>query len=331
MISNQAMSPVHRLLASLLLGLAVPVAAADAQFPTKTIRLLVGYAPASGADVTARFIAERMQDSLKQSVVVENKPGAGGLIAARELLRAAPDGYTLMLAAMPQISILPSASAKPPYDPQRDFAAVSQATATDLVLVTNPKRAPSDSLEAFVKWAREQPSSLFFATPGQGSVAHFGSHVFADALKLRLETVHFKTTSESTTATVGGDIHAQLVTHAVAAPLVKAGQLRALADTGPTRSAVFPDVPTFRELGYPQMQFDSWYGVFAPANTPAEILDKLNAEIVKATRNPETRAKLEAAGLRVTGTTREEFARVIHVDNARWAKAVQATGFKMQE
>lgn len=323
--------PRCKRLVLLLAGLALPVVAADAQFPSRPIRLLVGYAPSSGADVTARFVAERLQESLKQGVVVDNKPGAGGLIAAQELARAAPDGYTLMLAAMPQISILPAANPKLPYDPQRDFAPVSQATATDLVLVTNPKRVPSASLQAFVKWAREQPSSLFFATPGQGSVAHFGSHALADALKVKIETVHFKTTSESTQATVGGDIHAQLVTHAVAAPLVKAGQLRALADTGPTRSAVFPDVPTFKELGYPAMVFDSWYGVFAPANTPVEILDKLNAEVVKATRNPETRAKLEAAGLRVTGTTREEFARVIKYDNTRWAKAVYATGFKMQE
>ncbi len=322
---------VRHAVAALIVVLAMPVTAADLQYPTKPIRLLVGYAPASGADVTARFIAERLQESLKQAVVVENKAGAGGLIAAQELVRAAPDGYTLMLAAMPQISILPAANPKLPYDPQRDFVAVSQATATDLVLVTGTKRVPSTSLQAFVKWAREQPSALFFATPGQGSVAHFGSYVFADALKVKLETVHFKTTSESTMATANGDIHAQLVTHAVAAPLAKAGQLRVLADTGPSRSMVFPDVPTFKELGYPEMQFDSWYGVFAPANTPTEVLDKLNLEVVKATRNSETRAKLEAAGLRVTGTTREEFARVIKSDNTRWAKAVQATGFKMQD
>lgn len=315
---------------TLVIALGVPAVSAEPGFPTKPVRLLVGYAPASGADVVARLVATKLQQGLKQAVVVENKPGAGGLIAAQETARAAPDGYTLMMGAMPQISIAPATNPKLPYDPVRDFAPVSQVVGTDLVLITNPQRVPSGSMQEFVAWGRKQPS-LFFGTPGPGTVGHFGAYFLADAAKVTIEPVHFKSTGDAILAMFNGDVHAQFVPYAVAAPQVKAGKLRALLVTGPVRSAMFPDTPTSKEAGFPDIQFTSWYGVFAPANTPADVLDKLNAELVKVTADPEMRTKLEDAGLRVTGTSREDFAKVIRDDTARWGKVVKATGFKVQQ
>lgn len=309
--------------------LALPLSAAE-DYPAKPVKLLVGYAPASGADVVARLVAAKLQESLAQSVVVENRPGAGGMIAAQETARSAPDGYTLMMGAMPQIAIAPATNARLPYDPARDFAPVSQVVDTDLVLLTNPRRTPSGSTQEFVGWARRQ-SALFFGTPGPGTVGHFGAYFLADTVKTKIEPIHYKNTGDAITAMLSGDIHAQFVPFAVAAPQVKTGKLKALLTTGPARSPMFPDVPTSKEEGYPDMQFSSWYGVFAPAQTPVAILDKLNAELVKAANAPDTRARFEASGLRVTGTTREEFARIIRNDIARWGAVVKATGFKAQE
>ena len=316
-------------LAALPLVLAFSAGAAQPDFPSKPLRLLVGYAPASGADVVARVLGNKLEETFKQGVIVENKAGAGGVLAAQETMRAAPDGHTLMVAAMPQMTILP-AIGKVPYNVERDFVPVSQVVGTDLVLVTHPDRVPSGSMQAFADWAKKQPS-LFFGTPGPGTVGHFGAYFFSDAVKVKVEPVHFRTTGDQVSALLNGDIHAQFFSYAAALPLVKAGKLKALVTTSPTRSTMFADVPTSAEAGYPGMQFTSWYGVFAPAGTPPEIVEKLSAEIIKATKAPATRTRLEDAGLRVTATTREEFARLLKEDIARWGQVVKATGFKSQE
>lgn len=324
------MNPRLRLgLAALPLLLTLSAGAAEPDFLSKPLRLLVGYAPASGADVVARLLGSRLEESFKRGVMVENKAGAGGVLAAQETARAAPDGYTLMVAAMPQMTILP-AIGKVPYDVERDFVPVSQVVGTDLVLVTAPNRVPSGSLREFADWAKTQPS-LFFGTPGPGSVGHFGAYFFADAVKVKIEPIHFRTTGEQVAALLNGDIHAEFFSYAAALPLVKAGKLKALVTTSPTRSPMFSDTPTSAEAGFPGMQFSSWYGVFAPAGTPPRIVEKLSAEIMKATQSPSTRAKLEDAGMRVTGTTPGAFARLLKEDVARWGQVIKATGFKSQE
>lgn len=317
------------LLAASTLG-PLPGIAQATDFPSKPVRLLVGYAPGSGADVVARLLAGPLQGAFRQGVVVENKPGAGGLLAAQETARAAADGHTLMMGALPQIAVAPAANPKLAYDPARDFAPVAQVVGTDLVLVINPRRVPAASMSEFVAWAQRQPT-VFFGTPGPGTVGHLGAYFLGDSERLKIEPVHFKTTADAVTAMLQGDVHAQFVPYAVAAPQVKAGHLIALMTTGPERTSLFPTTPTSREAGYPKVQFTSWYGVFAPAQTPVAVLDRLNAEIVQATRSPETRSRLEEAGLRVTGTTRLEFARLIKDDMARWGDVVRATGFRTQD
>ena len=316
------------LFAALLL-LAGVVPAAD-DFPVRPLRLVVGFAPGTGPDFVARVVANKLQETFKSGVIVDNKAGAAGFIAAQEVARAAPDGYTLLLGALAQLSIAPSTYTKLPYDPQKDYAPIAEVSSTDLVLIANPQKVAASSLSEFVAWAKGQ-KSLFLGTFGAGTVGHFGGDVFADAAKIRMDPVHFKTTGEAVTAILNGDVHVLLVTPSLAAPHVKAGKVRALAITGPTRSPMLPQVPTFKETGFPDVEFSAWFGILAPAKTPPAVLDKLNAEIVKAVRAPDTRAKLEEAGYRVTGTTRDEFAKSIRDDAARWAKVVKTTGFKAQE
>ncbi|HSV83206.1 MAG TPA: tripartite tricarboxylate transporter substrate binding protein [Ramlibacter sp.] len=320
----------RRTFAALPLLLTIHVRSAEQDYPVKPIRLLIGYAPGSGADVVARLLAAKLQETLKQGVIVENKAGAGGIVAAQEAARAPADGYTLLLGALPQMGIAPATHPKLPYDPVKDFSPVLQVAATDMVLITNPQRVPSGSLQEFIAWAGKQPY-LFFGTAGPGTLSHFGAYLAAEAIKAKIEPVHFKTTGDQLTAMLKGDIHAQFVPVATAAPLVKAGKLRALVTTGPDRSSILSDTPTSKEAGYPAMQFVSWYGVFAPANTPSAILDKINGAVLKAWSSADARGKLEDSGMRGLGASRQAFSRLIKDDIDRWTKVVKATGFKAQE
>jgi tripartite-type tricarboxylate transporter receptor subunit TctC len=295
-------------------------------FPSKPLRILVGYAPGSGADVVVRAMLPRLQETFRQGVIVENKPGAGGVLAVQELMRSAPDGHTLLLAAMPQLCILP-AIAKVPYKVERDLVPVTQAVGTDLVLLINPQKVPAQSMQEFIAWARQQPQ-LFFGTPGPGTVGHFGAYLVADAARTKVEPIHFKTTADQMIGLVNGDIHAQFFSYAAALPIVRTGKVKVLMTTSPTRSSMFPDAPTPKEVDQPNLQFTSWYGFFAPTGTSAAVVDRLQTELVRVTTHPEVRQRLEDSGLRVTGTTRDEFARQIGEDATRWGKVVTATGFR---
>jgi tripartite-type tricarboxylate transporter receptor subunit TctC len=317
-------------LVGMLCLLGGPVAPAFAQYPAKPVRMVVGFPSGTGPDFVARVITQKLQDAWGKGAVVDNKPGAAGLIAAQEVARAAPDGYTLLLGEVGQLSIAPSTYRQLPYDPQKDFAPISHIVSADFAFVTNPQHVPAKSLQEYLAWAKSQ-RQLFMATFGAGTPGHFGTVVFSEATGIKLEPVHYKTTADAMSGILGGDVQGLFASIALAAPQVKAGKLRALATTGMSRSPVLPDIATFKELGYPAVEFTAWFGVLAPAKTPAEILDKLNAEIVKAVKSSDTSAKLEEAGFRVTGTGREELARTIRDDTARWAKVVAATGFKAQE
>ncbi|WP_420226407.1 Bug family tripartite tricarboxylate transporter substrate binding protein [Pigmentiphaga litoralis] len=302
-------------------------AVAQAGYPSRTVRLIVGFAAGTGPDIVARVLAQKLSENWSgTAVIVDNKPGAGGLIAASEAARATPDGYTLMLGETGQLSIAPSSYNRLPYDPAKDFVPVSQVVSSDFVLLVNPQKTPARNVPDFVEWARRQ-NRLVMGTFGAGTPGHFGAHLFADAAKLVSEPVHYRTTSDALGGVFAGDVHAVFASVGLAAPNVKAGKLAALGTTGGSRTSL-PGVPTMKEQGYPSLEFTSWFGIVAPAKTPADILAKLSQDVVKAVQSPDSRARLEEAGFRVTGSSRDTFARIIAEDKETWGKAVAATGFK---
>ena len=307
----------------------VPWTGASAQgaYPNKTVRIIVGFAAGTGPDIVARLLAQKLSEGWGGvAVIVDNKPGAGGLIAASEAARAAPDGYTLMLGETGQLSIAPTSYHRLPYDPVKDFTPVSQVVSSDFALLVNPQKTPARNVPEFVAWATQQ-KGLFMGTFGAGTPGHFGAYMFGDAVKLKPEPVHYKSTGDALAGIFSGDVLAVFTSVGLAAPNVKAGKLVALATTGGSRSGLI-DVPTMKEQGYPGLEFTSWFGIVAPAKTPNDVLAKLNQDVVKAVQSADGKARLEDAGFRVTGTSREAFARIIADDTVTWGKAVAATGFR---
>ena len=307
---------------------ALPAFAQGSSYPDKPVRIIVGFPAGTGPDIVARLLAQKLSEGWgNQGVVVDNKPGAGGLIAASEAARAAPDGYTLMLAETGQMSIAPSSYNRLPYDPVKDFVPVSQVVTSDFVLLVNPQQVPSKNVREFVDWSKQQ-KGLFMATFGAGTPGHFGAYMFGDAIGQKPEPVHYRNTADALSGLYGGDVSGVFATVGLAASTVKSGKLVALGSTGATRSPSLPDVPTIREQGYPNLAFTAWFGIVAPAKTPPEVVRKLNADIVKAVQSAEGKQKMLEAGFRATGTSTAEFAKVIADDTAVWGKAVAATGFK---
>jgi tripartite-type tricarboxylate transporter receptor subunit TctC len=316
------------LLAGLCAAAVAPQSWAQSSYPNRPVRIIVGFPAGTGPDIVARLLAQKLSESWgNAAVIVDNKPGAAGLIAASEAARAAPDGYTLMLAETGQLSIAPSSYNKLPYDPARDFVPVSQVVSADFALLVNPQKVPARNVKDFVAWSKQQ-KGLFMATFGAGTPGHFGAHMFGEAVGLKPEPVHFKSTSDALGGMFSGDTQAVFASVGLAAPNVKGGKLVALGTTGPVRSPSLPEIPTMKEQGYNTLEFSSWFGIVAPAKTPPDIVARLQADILKVVRAPDGKQRLEEAGFRVTGTTREEFARIIAADTVTWGKAVAATGFK---
>ena len=308
----------------------LPLARAQspAAYPTRPVRIIVGFPAGTGPDIVARLVARKLSESWgNMGVIVDNKPGAGGLIAATEAARAAPDGYTLMLGETGQLAIAPSSYNKLPYAPAQDFAPVSHLVGADFALLVNPQKVPARTLGQFVDWARQQ-KQLFMATFGAGTPGHFGAYMFGDAVKLRPEPVHYKTTSDALGGMYSGDVHAVFASVGLAAPQVKAGKLLALATTGPERSASLPDVPTMKEQGLPRLVVETWYGMFAPAGTPAAVVSKLNTDVNALLQQPDVREAFARQDLNAVGGTPERFGDMVSRELARWARVVAAAKIK---
>lgn len=319
------------LLAALLLAGLGATSAASAQaapYPNRPVRIIVGFPAGTGPDIVARLLAQKLSEGWgNMGVIVDNKPGAAGLIAASEAARAAPDGYTLMLGETGQLSIAPSTYTKLPYDPAKDFVPVSQVVTADFILLVNPQKVQAKTVKDFVGWTQQQ-KGLFMATFGAGTPGHFGAYMFGDAVGQKAEPVHYKSTGDALGGLFGGDVSGVFASTGLAATNVKSGKLVALASSGSARSASLPEVPTFKEQGYPQLVFNAWFGIVAPAQTPPEVVAKLGADIQKAVKSPEGKTRMEEAGFTVTGTGPEDFGRIIAADTKTWGKAVAATGFK---
>jgi tripartite-type tricarboxylate transporter receptor subunit TctC len=296
-------------------------------YPTRPVRLAVGFAPGTGPDVLTRVLGQRLGETIGQPMVIENRAGAGGQIAAQFVAKSPADGYTLLIADVSAISIAPAAFSKLQYDPARELVPVSEVVRTDFILVV-PNNSPAKTVADFVKMAKAEKDKVNFATFGAGTPGHFGAEMFAEQGGFKVEPVHFRATGDAVTAIIAGDVQAAFVSTALAMAQVKGEKMRALATTAPQRSPLLPGVPTFTEAGFPKADFSAWFVLFAPAGTPQAVIDKLNAQAVAAVQAPEVRRRLEEAGFSIAGSSAADARGMIAAETVRWQKVVAATGFK---
>jgi putative tricarboxylic transport membrane protein len=313
-----------------VLVLATASGVAHAQgYPSRPIRLVVPYAAGGGADSVGRIVASRVSESIGQPIVIENRGGAGSIIGTELVKNADADGYTLLLGQSGPISINPAIYKKLPYDPIKDFAPVSMTTSYPYIMVVNP-RLGVKSLQEFVALAKRKPGELNYGTTGVGAANHLVTELFDSRAGIRMTHVPYRGTALAVTDLLAGQVQMVFADPITALPHIKAGTLMALAVTSKDRSAVAPGVPTISESGYPGFDAIAWHGILAPANTPPAIVNKLNAEIVKALKDPETVSLLEKQAMQTVGNSPEAFAGFIKQDIAIWKQVAEQAKVELQ-
>jgi len=311
------------------LSLALSGAAAAQDYPSRPITLVVPYSAGGGNDVMARIVAEKMSKSLGQQIVIENKGGAGGSIATRQVAKAAPDGYTLGLGGTGTLAINPTLYPNVGYDPRRDFAPVGLIATSALVVLVHPG-IEAKSIAELIALAKREPGRLNYASAGSGSGIHLGSELLAQMAGIKLTHIPYKGSSPALTDLLGGHVAIYLSSLPPAIALVREGKVRALAVTGPARSPVFPDLPTVAEAALPGYEAVLHYGIVAPAGTPQPIIHKLNAAMRAALAEPDVRARIVADGAEPLPTTPAEYAADIDREERKWSAIVKMSGAKVE-
>jgi tripartite-type tricarboxylate transporter receptor subunit TctC len=305
----------------------VPAAAAAQDYPSRPITLVVPYAAGGGNDVMARAAADKMSRTLGQQIVIENRGGAGGSIATRQIAKSAPDGYTLGLGGTGTLAINPTLYANAGYDPRKDFAPVGLIATSALVVCVHPS-LPVRSIPDLIALAKREPGKLNYASAGAGSGIHLGTEYFATMAGIKLTHVPYKGSSPALTDLVGGHVAIYFSSLPPAVGLVKEGKVRALAVTGAKRSPIFPDLPTVAEAALPGYEAVLHYGVVAPAGTPRAIIDKLSAALRAAVMSDDLRTRLADDGAEPLPSTPEEYAADIDREETKWSAIVKASGAK---
>jgi len=306
--------------AGLTVALIVGLSSAHA-FPDKPIKLVVPFAPAGGTDLIARTLAVEMAKDLGQSVVVENKPGASTLIGTDLVAKSAPDGYTLVVSSIAH-AVNPSLMAKMPYSTEKDFAPVSMIVRSPNVLVVRAD-SPFKSLKDIIAAAKADPDKLNYASPGNGTSSHLAGALFADMAKLQIKHVAYKGSGPALTDLLGGQTDMIFATSGSVGSFIDSGKLRALAITSAERSSAYPSVPTMAEAGVSGYVMEGWYGFYAPAGTPAAVIDKLNAATRKAANSEIFKSKVVSEGMVVQTGTPAEFDAYVRAEIVRWSKIVK--------
>lgn len=297
-------------------------------YPSKPIRLIVPF-PAGGAvDISARAIGAELSKSLGQQVVVENRPGAGGNLAAEAAARSAPDGYTLFMATSAILAVNPVLYAKVPFDPVKDFAPISVVASSDNVLVVHPS-VPAQSVGELIALAKANPGKYSYASSGSGSSTHLAAEMFKMMAGVDLLHVPYKGGPPGVVDLLAGQVHMIFDLVPSALPHIRSGKIRALGVAGVQRSPLLPGVPLISESGVPGYRSSVWFGLVAPAGTPAEIVSRLSADVAKGVRQAEFRDRLTGMGYDVTSTTPEQMAEMIRADIPRWAQVVKTNGIKI--
>lgn len=297
-----------------------------AQYPVKPIRIIVPYAPGGPTDLLARVAGQALADAWGQPFVIDNRPGASGNVGTAFAARQPADGYTLNAVGI-SFTVSPALDSKLGYDPVRDFAPVTLLATVNNLLSVHPS-LPAKNVKQLIALAKARPNELSYASGGSGGAQHLAGELFSSLAGVKMTHVPYKGSAPGLTALMGGEVTIGFGDMTITRPHVQSGRLRALAVTGASRSALLPDLPTIAEAGLAGYAFSTWFGLLAPAGTPAEIIARVNGEIAKALRTPATRERLSALGTEPVGNTQGEFADFIRVEMAKWAKVVKAAGIR---
>ncbi len=314
------------LAAALVLGMA-PFAQAQS-YPSKPIHFVVPYPAGGPLDTVARLLGQKVSESVKESVIVENKPGAGGNIGADFVAKSAPDGYTILMGAVATHAINPTLYSHIPYDPVKDFAPVTEVAWTPNVLVVNPS-LPVSNVKEFIAYAKAHPGELNFGSGSTGSAGHLAGELFKSMAGVQMVHVPYKGAAPAMQDLIGGQVQLMFDNLASSLGQIRAGKVRALAVTTLQRSSLAPDLPTIAESGLPGFDISTWFGIFAPGGTPQPVVQKLHDEFVNALRAPDVQARLKTMGAEPVGSTPQEFAAYIRSESQKYAKVIKASGAKV--
>jgi tripartite-type tricarboxylate transporter receptor subunit TctC len=315
------------ILVAAALALHAPAALAQA-WPAKPIRFIVTFPPGGSSDLVARALAPRMSERLGQQVLVENRPGAGGNIGADLVAKAPADGYTIGLSAAGALSINASLYPSMPFDPVKDLAPVSLLALIPIVIAAHPS-ANAANVRELIAAAKARPGALSYGTTGNGSAMHLAGELLQQMTGIRIVHVPYKGSGPAAADAAGGQLPLAIVDLTSALPHIKAGRMRALAVTGAQRSVTAPEIPTVAETGVPGFDAVGWFGVVAPAGTPAPVIARLNAEIVEGMKVQEIRERLLAGGAEPATSTPEEFGAFVRAETAKWARVIKVAGVKL--
>ena len=304
------------------------VAQAQSAYPSRPVRLIVTVPPGGAADLVARVMAQKLGDSLGQTFVVDNRAGGGGQIAADTVAKAAPDGYTTLLASITTHGIGPHIYAKLPYDPVKDFAPVCLYSTMPMIMVANAQ-LPVKNVPELIALAKAKPNSISFASSGSGGAPHLVGELFKNVTGAPLQHVPYKGSAPGAADVAGGQVQLMFDALAPHLPHLKSGRTKVLAAISPARLPIAPDAPTMTELGFAKVAASIWYGMLVPAGTPKALITKLNVEANKALAMPDVKERLAGAGIDVGGGSPEDYAKFIRDELAKWGPVVKASGAKL--
>jgi tripartite-type tricarboxylate transporter receptor subunit TctC len=315
-------------IAALVLSLAATSLAHAQSYPTKTVRIIVGLAPGGTTDVFTRTLAQRLTEAWGQTVIVENRPGASGMIGAEAVAKAAPDGYTLLVSPQTSLAVAPALYGKAPYDTAKDFAPVSLLGSTPLVMIVHPS-FPAKSFAEFVALAKKG-TPLTYGSGGVGSSPHMTGELISAALGVKMNHVPYKGENPAIADTIGGQIPIMFGNLPVALPHVRSGRVVALATTTARRSPLAPEIPTMSEGGIKDFEMATWYGMLAPAGTPPELVQKIQRDAARVLSDAQTRDRLTQMGVDLILNTPEEFRTYLNAEIARYTKIIKSAGLKAE-
>ena len=322
-----SVNSVYSVFLAFVLAFPMQVEAQAQGYPAKPIRFVVPYPPGGPLDVIARLLGAKVAESVHQPVIVDNKPGAGGNIGADAVAKSPADGYTILMGAVATHAINPTLYASIPYDPVRDFIPVTQVASTPNVLVVNPS-VPAASVGEFIAYARANPGKLNFGSGSTGSAGHLAGELFKTQAGVEMTHVPYKGAAPAMNDLVGGQIQLMFDNLASSLGQVKAGRVRALAVTTARRTSLAPDLPTIAESGLPGFDINTWFGIFVPANTPREVVERLHAQFTRALALPDVKERMLALGAEPVGSRPDEFAAYIRAEGEKYARLIKASGAK---